>query len=375
MLLNKGKSPARRHALDIMFRLGKLNRERETTDRLKSTESILAVAVDLGEHLMNGPKNQFLTLLKSRRHCPIIIAHRGDCFGAPENTLEAARLAWKAGADAWEFDVQLTRDGVPIVLHDESLVRTTDVASRFHGDPRAKDGFRVSDFDFSEVRVLDAASWYVAPDGGARSARAFGTLDQLTTESVALYLSGQVRIPTLGEALCLTRELNWLANVEIKSFPESPPGLVEHVLEVIAQTGTASRVLVSSFDHAGVAAADRPGREHALGILTMTPLFRTPYYATGLVGADSVHVSTEVLGSDSVGYRREPSAVSLRMNLINEVKEHGVPILVHTVNAHGDGSLADHLGAIGVDGLYTDDPGGLIKYFERNRTAPHGGPR
>jgi glycerophosphoryl diester phosphodiesterase len=332
-------------------------------------------AVDLREHLMDVSKNQFLTLLKTRKHCPIIVAHRGDCFGAPENTLEAARLAWKAGADAWEFDVQLTRDGVPILLHDESLLRTTDVASRFHGDPRARDGFLVSDFDFSEVRALDAGSWYVAPNGGARSARAFGTLDRLTTESVALYRSGQVRIPTLGEALSLTKELDWLVNVEIKSFPESPPGLVEQVLEVIAQTGTAPRVLVSSFDHTDVAAADRPGREHALGILAMTPLYRTADYATGLVGADTIHVSAEVLGSESVAYSREHGALSLRLNLINEVKEHGVPILVYTVNAHGDGSLANHLDEIGVDGLFTDDPGGLKQYFERERTAPHGGPR
>jgi glycerophosphoryl diester phosphodiesterase len=324
---------------------------------------------------MNDSTNQFLTLLKSRKHCPIIVAHRGDCFGAPENTLEAARLAWKAGADAWEFDVQLTRDGVPILLHDESLLRTTDVAGRFHGDPRAKDGFRVSDFDFSEVRSLDAGSWFVAPDGGARSACAFGTLDRLTTESMALYRSGQVRIPTLGEALCLTKELDWLVNVEIKSFPESPSGLVEQVLEVIAQTGTAPRVLVSSFDHADVAAADRPGREHALGILAMTPLYRTADYATRLVGADTIHVSTEVLGSESVAYRREHGALSFRLNLINEVKEQGVPILVYTVNAHGDGSLSYHLAEIGVDGLFTDDPGGLKQYFERKRTAPHGGPR
>ena len=154
----------------------------------------------------------------------MIVAHRGDSFHSPENTLEAARLAWQAGADAWELDVQLTRDGVPIVVHDESLVRTTDVATRFDGDARADDGFRVSDFDFNEVRALDAGSWFVAPEAGDRSARAFGTLDQLEPASVAHYRSGRVTIPTLAEALHLTAELVWLVNVEYKSFPESPPG-------------------------------------------------------------------------------------------------------------------------------------------------------
>ena len=151
-------------------------------------------------------ENRFLALLRSPRTRPLIIAHRGDSFHAPENTLEAARLGREAGADAWELDVQLTRDGVPVVLHDESLLRTTDVAARFAGDPRGRDGFRVSDFDFDEVRTLDAGSWFVDADGGPRSARDFGTLDRLDPADVAHFRSGSVRIPTLEEALIFTRE-------------------------------------------------------------------------------------------------------------------------------------------------------------------------
>src|SRR5690242_16686952 len=94
--------------------------------------------------------NRFLTLLRSPRECPVIVAHRGDSYHAPENTLEAARRGWQSGAEAWELDVQLTRDSVPVVLHDESLLRTTDVAARFADDPRGRDGFRVADFDFDE---------------------------------------------------------------------------------------------------------------------------------------------------------------------------------------------------------------------------------
>ena len=131
----------------------------------------VSLAVDPGETALGDSKNRFLALLKARGDDPVIVAHRGDSFHAPENTLEAARLAWEAGADAWELDVQLTRDGVPIVLHDESLLRTTDVATRFKDDPRGQAGFRVSDFDFSEIRALDAGSWFVAADGG-RSLRA-----------------------------------------------------------------------------------------------------------------------------------------------------------------------------------------------------------
>ena len=93
-------------------------------------------------------KNVFIELSVGRdgaRRChrpPRRLGH------APENTLEAARLGRQAGAEAWELDVQLTRDGVAVVLHDESLSRTTDVAARFPGDPRGRDGYRVTDFDW-----------------------------------------------------------------------------------------------------------------------------------------------------------------------------------------------------------------------------------
>ncbi len=71
-------------------------------------------------------------------------------------------LASEAGAEAWELDVQLTRDGVAVVFHDETLSRTTDVADRFGDDPRGRDGFRLADFDWCEIASLDAGSWFVA---------------------------------------------------------------------------------------------------------------------------------------------------------------------------------------------------------------------
>jgi glycerophosphoryl diester phosphodiesterase len=310
-------------------------------------------------------ENRFLALLKVPRDHPLIVAHRGDSFHSPENTLEAARLAREAGTPAWELDVQLTRDGVPVVLHDESLLRTTDVATKFAGDPRGRDGFRITDFDFDEVRSLGAGSWFVDVNRRPRSARDFGTLDQLEATHIEHYRSGRVVVPTLAEALTLTRERDWLVNVEIKSFPEQPPGLVERVLEVIAATDTAERVLISSFDHNDIVAARHLDRRYALGILTDTPLHRIDAYATGLVGADTVHVSTEVLGADAVSYRRQRSAHSLRHDLVTELKRAGIPILVYTVNHQGDGNLARDLAEIGVDGLFTDDPSGLMRRLAR----------
>jgi glycerophosphoryl diester phosphodiesterase len=282
--------------------------------------------------------------------------------------LEAARLGWEAGAEAWELDVHLTRDGVPVVLHDETLVRTTDVATRFAGDPRGRDGFHVADFDFDEVRTLDAGSWFVADLGGPRSAREFGTFDQLDPAHLEHDRSGRVLIPTLEESLILTKEQDWLVNVEIKSFPERPPGIVERVLEVIAATDTADRVLISSFDHDDLVAADRGGRRYALGILLATPLHRLDEYAADIVGADTVHVSTEVIGSETVRYRREWSAAALRREVVSGLRERSISVLVYTVNHQAGGNLAGHLAEIGVAGLFTDDPAGMRRRFQGHPT-------
>ena len=304
-------------------------------------------------------ENRFLALLRSPRDRPLIVAHRGDSFHAPENTLEAARLGRQAGADAWEFDVQMTRDGVPILLHDESLHRTTDVAARFAGDPRGRDGFRVADFDLGEVRTLDAGSWFVADDGGPRSARDFGTMDQLDRADVEHFRSGSVCIPTLEEALNFTGEQGWLANVEIKSFPDHPPGLLEKTLELIAATGTADRIVISSFDHDDVVGARREGHRYGLGILLFTPIHRLPDYAARTVGADTVHVSTEMLEAESVAYRRRRVAASLRHDIVAALRERDLSTLVYTVNHQAGGDLARHLAEIGVAGLFTDDPAAL----------------
>ncbi len=308
----------------------------------------------------------FLDRLRSRSQTPLVLAHRGDSFHAPENTLEAAMLAWEAGADGWELDVQLTRDGVAVVCHDDTLCRTTNVADRFGGDPRGRAGFFVGDFDWSEIAALDAGSWFVADPANKRSAAAFGTLENLDRSRRLHYRSGQVQIPTLIDALTLTAQHDWLVNVEIKSFPGSSPGIVEAVLDAIEQTGTMSRVLLSSFDHGVIAripSLTTPARgdlrDIPRGILIATPLFRPHAYLTEIVAAQTFHVSASCLGSRSVDYRHRRSAAALWGEELAELKSRGIPVLVYTVNDHQPGGLAEHFAELGVDGLITDDPVGL----------------
>ncbi len=310
-------------------------------------------------------KNRLLDRLKSKGKSPLVLAHRGASSLAPENTLEAAKLAWVQGADAWELDVQFSRDGVAVVLHDAELVRTTDVAMRSPHDRRGRDGFRVCDFDHAEIRTLDAGSWFLDAPTAHRSAADFGTLEQISPTQRSVYRSGRVRIPTLEEALSFTADLDWLVNVEIKSFPDGPPGLVETVLNVIKRTGTATRVLLSSFDHrdvarvAHLAAPELDPATLARGILVDQPLYKVGEYLTRIVQADCLCTSAQVLGSQSVRYRQERTASVLRTEEISDLTSRGIPVLVYTVNDTGHGGLAEHLAELGVAALFTDDPAGI----------------
>ena len=85
---------------------------------------------------------------------PAVIAHRGASFDAPESTAPAYLVARELGADYLELDLQRTKDGQLIALHDDTLERTTDVAKRFPERAKAP----VSQFTLAELKSLDAGS-------------------------------------------------------------------------------------------------------------------------------------------------------------------------------------------------------------------------
>ena len=87
---------------------------------------------------------------------PLVVAHRGNSSVAPENTLAALESAWRVGADVIEIDLQLTADGVAVVIHDETVDRTTDGAGR------------VDQLTGAQVADLDAGSWFADHFGGQR---------------------------------------------------------------------------------------------------------------------------------------------------------------------------------------------------------------
>jgi len=171
----------------------------------------------------------------------LIIAHRGARSLAPENTLAAARTAREAGADLWETDVTVTKGGELVLLHDESLARTTDVRDRFPN----REPWHCSAFILREVRLLDAASWFVKADP-------FGQIAAGVVGKEDLSAYRGERIPTLREALQFTRDTSFPVNLELKRLPpalqEFP--LVERVLAMIETLGMDhGLVTISSFHH------------------------------------------------------------------------------------------------------------------------------
>ena len=165
-----------------------------------------------------------LSSRKEMSRTPLIIGHRGASAYAPENTLAAFRLALEAGADGVEFDVQLAKDGVPVVIHDSTLKRT--------GGRRE----RVAELTSNEVAGVDVGSWFNSKH--RKRAR-----EEFATQTV----------PTLVDVLGLVKDSNCLLYIELKCDETSYKPLAKAVCDLIRDSPMLSRMIVKSFRLAAVA--------------------------------------------------------------------------------------------------------------------------
>lgn len=170
-----------------------------------------------------------------------IIAHRGASSIAPENTIAAAEKAWQAGADLWETDIAVTRNEHLILLHDDSLERTTNVRKIFPNT----DSFQCSSFTLEQIQTLDTGSRYVQTDPFEQIRKGV-----VTSRDISDFLGEKV--PTLEQALLFTQQKNWKINLELKKlsgrfkdFPV-PEKVVELIRKIRIDPG---QVIVSSFCH------------------------------------------------------------------------------------------------------------------------------
>ena len=171
---------------------------------------------------------------------PLVVAHRGARGHAPENTLTAAALGYAVQADLWELDANYTKDGKLVVMHDDTLTRTTDVETAFPGRP----SYRVCDFTLDEIKSLDAGSWYAGRDQFGRIAA--GEIDDDTLKRF-----DGLTVPTLEEALAFTRDNGWYVNVEIKNHAHliGHETVTKDVLDLTRRLDMVDQVIISSFQH------------------------------------------------------------------------------------------------------------------------------
>jgi glycerophosphoryl diester phosphodiesterase len=238
--------------------------------------------------------------LKERWPYPFWIAHRGGGRLAPENTLAALRAGRARGYRFAELDVTLSADGVPFLLHDERLERTTDG----RGVAAAR--------SWGELEQLDAGGWF----GAAHRGEPLATLDAALDEALALDL---------------------LLNLELKPGGGDARRLGATVGRRVAERWPADRTpapLLSSFDAAAVAAAGAaaPGVPRAL-------LFETP-------PARAVDEAL-ALGCRAIGASHE----ALDRATIDAAHAAGLAVLAYTVDDAGE---AERLRTAGIDGLFTD---------------------
>ena len=262
---------------------------------------------------------------------PMNIAHRGARSHAPENTIAAAKKAAEYGAAGWEADVWLTKDGVPVITHDEDIRRTSDAEAFFP----SRASYLINDFTFAEIKSLDFGSWFMDKDP-------FGEIAAGRVAEADLKSYENERIPTLEEALDYTRDNGLVMNVEIKDAGDGQRGreTVRKTIDVIIEMGMAGDVIVSSFNWAYLKWIREISERIMTGALTSEAEKDHPEIVRAL-GAYAYH----------------PKIGAFSVDILRRMTDAGIHVNVWTVN---DQSALSYLktkdGFMGLGGVITDYP-------------------
>lgn len=181
----------------------------------------------------------------------LVLAHRGACGYAPENTLEAFRLAMEQGVDGFELDVHFSKDGHLVVIHDETVDRTTNGKGR------------VWDMTLAELQSLDACAGKEAYRGA--------------------------KIPTLAQVLELIQGTDLIINIEIKTDKIFYPGIEEAVLNLVRQMGLENQIIYSSFNHFTLRKVRQLDKDAKLGMLFADVLVEPWKYASQMLDVQYLH--------------------------------------------------------------------------------------
>lgn len=243
-----------------------------------------------------------MNLFLQPRSQPLVIAHRGASAYAPENTLAAFQLAADQDADAIELDVDLTRDGHLVVMHDVTIDRTTDG----HG--------RVADLTLEEIRRADAGLWKSVDFKGER-------------------------VPLLEEVFEAVGQ-RLLINVEVKDRSLLGVGLEAQVVSLIQKHKLVDRVIVSSFNPLALRRVKHCDKRLACGLLIAPdlPFFLRDAWLAPLIP----HLDA-----------RHPQHAQISKAAVDGWHAQGLFVNAWTAN---QASTIRALIKAGVDGIIGDDP-------------------
>jgi glycerophosphoryl diester phosphodiesterase len=246
----------------------------------------------------------FLVSLLDLKGDAAITAHRGAKAAAPENTLAAFKAAIDAGADYVELDVQRTRDGQVVVMHDADFMRMGD-------DPR-----RVADLTAAEIATIDIGRKYGPQFAGERAP---------TLEQVIDLARGRIRI-----------------NIELK-YNVSDPGLAPAVVDLLRREDFIDQVVITSLDYAALKQ-----------VKSLEPRLETGHIVTAAVG-NVLRTEADFLSLNSA---------KATAGLVRRARAAGKDVAVWTVN---DPEVMLRMIERGVDNIITDDPALLVRVMKERK--------
>jgi glycerophosphoryl diester phosphodiesterase len=247
---------------------------------------------------------------------PLIIGHRGACAHAPENTLASFEVAFRGGADGIEFDVRLARDGVPVVIHDPTLLRTVRLERM------------VNEFDSTTLTKFYAGEWFNVknPDSA---------IEDFELET----------IPTLAEVFEKYGERHLYVEMKCEE-PSRRAELARAVVGLIREHKLGERLVVKSFEHDALAEVKKLAPE----IRTAALFGRS--WPRPFVPVAKILARADACGADEISLHRS----LLRRATVERARERGFEVVVWTVNSRFRLRRAT---AMNLRAVITDNPNDL----------------
>ncbi|SDQ52436.1 glycerophosphodiester phosphodiesterase [Virgibacillus salinus] len=242
-----------------------------------------------------------------------IIAHRGASTLAPENTMAAFNLAYEQGAEGIETDVHLTKDNVPVLIHDEHVKRTTNST-----------GY-IKDYTFKQLKQLDAGSWFSLKFAGS----AIISLEEFL---------GWIQ----NKPLCL--------NIELKNNKIDYKNLENIVYEMVSHYQLLNHTTLSTFNPTSIERLKRFNGNIGVALLTSKRRKNLVSYTKDL-GANAIHIKYRLLNQ----------------LFIDKCHQEQMAVRVYTINKPAHMSRSFQLGC---DGIFTDVPHKALQYRELFKYKP-----